>query len=135
VIDKEKGRPAPGTAPHQSALADQSTESAALVSSAAISRGSNPPVREWHRRQFAHDLRVRRRNSRELDRLCGIEEPGISNNGAVYVAVAEVRRLAMAGGGSGGSPWPRELSNGELDAYGHGFNDGFDHGFSCGRAA
>jgi hypothetical protein len=29
--------------------------------------------------------------------------------------------------------WPRELSPGELDAYGRGFGEGWEHGFTCGR--
>ncbi len=29
--------------------------------------------------------------------------------------------------------WPRELTTGEMDAYGHGFNDGREHGYAIGR--
>lgn len=30
-------------------------------------------------------------------------------------------------------PWPRRLSAMELDAYGYGYNDGWKHGYRCGR--
>jgi len=81
-VDKKEGRPRPESAPHLSALVDQSTESVAPVSSAAISRGSNPPVREWRRTQFVHDLRARRRISRELDAVCADER--------VHLVIVEV---------------------------------------------
>jgi hypothetical protein len=29
--------------------------------------------------------------------------------------------------------WPRELGPAELDAYGRGFHDGWQHGYVCGR--
>lgn len=35
--------------------------------------GSASTLDAWHRSQFVHDLRTRRRNAKELDALCGVE--------------------------------------------------------------
>jgi hypothetical protein len=84
VIDKEEGRPRPESAPTKTNLApDEVTGSGGAVTS-----GSGiPPVREWRRRQFAHDLRVRRRISRELDAACGINRSAVER---VHLVIVEV---------------------------------------------
>lgn len=94
-VNEREGRRHTGLAQTKTP-ADDGTGSVGSVSS----RYSDSPDRVWRRTEFVHDLRARRRVSRELDQLCGIESNPV-DSGTIFILADQVRRLVLVVGGDG----------------------------------